>query len=105
MRETGKNSVAVKVVYFGLVRNAVKKAEETVELPAGSTVRDLVDVLCGRHGAALRDAILTADGTPGSSVMLLLDGTNILRRSGLDTAIVDDGSLHVLLTTTAMSGG
>jgi hypothetical protein len=37
--------------------------------------------------------------------MLVLDGTNILRGDGLDTAIVDDGSLHVLLTTTGMSGG
>lgn len=37
--------------------------------------------------------------------MLLLDGTNILYREGLDTVIAGDESLHVLLTTTAMAGG
>jgi hypothetical protein len=37
--------------------------------------------------------------------MVLLDGTNILSRQGLDTRIGDERSMHVLVTTTAMAGG
>ncbi|MEO6162819.1 MAG: MoaD/ThiS family protein [Candidatus Binatia bacterium] len=99
------NNMRIKVFYFGLVRNVVKVSEETVTLPEGSTVRELVEILCQKHGAALRDAIFTADGTLGSSAMLVLDGINVLRRDGLATAITGGESMHVLLTTTAMAGG
>lgn len=109
MNVTSKSSVVnntrIKVFYFGLVRNAVKVSEETITLPEGATVRELVEILCQKHGAALRDAIFTADGTLGSSVMLVLDGINVLHRDGLATAIAGGESMHVLLTTTAMAGG
>jgi molybdopterin converting factor small subunit len=108
MNKTANKAAAlttIQVVYFGLVRNVVKQGEETVSLPVGSTVRELVEMLCQKHGAALRDAIFTADGTLGSSVMLVLDGTNVLNRQGLDTTISGEQSMHVLLTTTAMAGG
>jgi molybdopterin converting factor small subunit len=98
-------SITIQVIYFGLVRNVVKQGEETVSLPIGSTVRELVEMLCQKHGAALRDAIFTADGTLGSSVMLVLDGTNVLSRQGLDTTISGEREMHMLLTTTAMAGG
>lgn len=103
--DSPENPTTIDVVYFGLVRNVVKEAEETVNVPAGSTVRGLIEILCRKHGEALRGALFTADGTLGSSVMVLLDGTNILHRNGLDTKIDGEQSLHVLLTTTAMAGG
>jgi molybdopterin converting factor small subunit len=106
--ETGKPAAAmttIQVVYFGLVRNVVNQGEETLSLAVGSTVRQLMEALCEKHGAALRDAIFTADGTLGSSVMLVLDGTNVLSRQGLETPIGAAQSMHVLLTTTAMAGG
>lgn len=103
--KSAPNPTTIEVVYFGLVRNVVKQAEETVTIPAGSTVRELVEILCRKHGEALRDALFTADGTLVSSVMVLLDGTNVLYRKGLDTEIDGEQSMHVLLTTTAMAGG
>lgn len=99
------NNTTIKIFYFGLVRNVVKVSEEIVTLAEGSTVRELAELLCQKHGAALRDALFTADGTLGSSVMLVLDGINVLRCDGLATAITGGESLHVLLTTTAMAGG
>lgn len=98
-------TTTIEIVYFGLVRNAVKPSEEKVTIAAGSTVRQLVEILCQRHGPALRDALFTADGTLGSSAMLILDGTNVLYRQGLETPIGGEQALHVLLTTTAMAGG
>jgi molybdopterin converting factor small subunit len=95
----------VRVLYFGLVRNFVKEAEEDISLPAGATVRELVEILCRKHGEALRDALFTVEGTLTANTILLLDGTNIQYASGLDTEIRDDQALHVLLTTTALAGG
>ncbi len=99
------NRTKVRVLYFGLVRNVVKEAEETIDLPAGSKVRDLLKILCEKHGEALRDALFTVEGTLTANTMLLLDGTNVLYSEGLDTAIGNDQSMHVLLTTTALAGG
>jgi molybdopterin converting factor small subunit len=95
----------VRVLYFGLVRNVVKEGEEEIDLPAGSKVRDLLDVLCEKHGEALCDALFTVEKTLTANTMLLLDGTNVLYSQGLDTIIGDDQSMHVLLTTTALAGG
>ena len=95
----------VRVLYFGLVRNVVKEAEEDISLPAGATVRALVEILCQKHGEALRDALFTVEGTLTANTILLLDGTNIQYARGLDTEIGDDQSLHILLTTTALAGG
>lgn len=97
--------MTIQVLYFGLVRNVVKDAEETVTLPAGATVGDLLDSLCKKHGEVLRDALFTVEGTLIANAIILLDGTNIFFTNGLDTEIDSQQSLHVLLTTTAMAGG
>jgi molybdopterin converting factor small subunit len=95
----------IQVLYFGLVRNVVKQAEETVVLPVGATVGDLLDILCKKHGDPLRDALFTVEETLIANAIVLLDGTNIFYSKGLDTEIDSQKSLHVLLTTTAMAGG
>ena len=95
----------VRVLYFGLVRNVVKEAEEDISLPAGATVRALVEILCQKHGEALRDALFTVEGTLTANTILLLDGTNVQYARGLDTEIGADQALHILLTTTALAGG
>jgi molybdopterin converting factor small subunit len=102
---SGGETTTVRVLYFGLVRNVVKEAEEEIVLPAGSKVKDLLEILCRKHGGALRDALFTVEGTLTANTMLLLDGTNVLYAQGLDTEIGGDQSLHVLLTTTALAGG
>ena len=95
----------VRVLYFGLVRNVVKEAEEDISLPAGATVKELVEILCQKHGEALRDALFTVEGTLTANTILLLDGTNVQYSRGLETEIGVDQALHVLLTTTALAGG
>ena len=103
--DSAPNRVKVRVLYFGLVRNVVKEAEEEVTLPAGATVKDLLELLCRKHGEALHDALFTVEGTLTANTMLLLDGTNVLYTQGLETIISNDQSMHVLLTTTALAGG
>ncbi len=95
----------VRILYFGLVRNVVKEAEEDISLPAGSTVGVLIEMLCNKHGEALRDALFTVEGTLTANTILLLDGTNVQYSRGLDTEIGADQAFHILLTTTALAGG
>ena len=95
----------IQVLYFGLVRNVVKEGEDRVMTPPRATVRDILKILCQRHGEPLRDALFTVEGTLTANTMILLDGTNIFYAQGLDTVIDGRQSLHVLLTTTAMAGG
>ena len=103
--EYSAHGIKVRVLYFGLVRNVVKEAEEEVTLPAGAKVRDLLETLCRKHGEGLRDALFTVEGTLTANTMLLLDGSNVLYSQGLETLISNDQSMHVLLTTTALAGG
>ena len=100
-----RNQTTIQVLYFGLVRNVVKEGEDTVTVPAGATVRELLDILCQKHGDPLRNALFTVEGTLIANALILLDGSNILYTNGLDTEIDSQQSLHVLLTTTAMAGG
>ena len=104
-KKSAVEHTTVRVLYFGLVRNVVKEAEEDIPMPAGATVRELVEILCRKHGEALRDALFTVEGTLTANTILLLDGTNIQYSRGLDTEIGDDQALHILLTTTALAGG
>lgn len=100
-----KKKLAIEVVYFGLIRNAVSAAEETVTVAEGATVRDLFHLLCERHGERFRDALFTVEETLLPNAIVLLDGSNILNEKGLETKIDDKRSTHILLTTTAIGGG
>ncbi len=100
-----KDVMTIQVLYFGLVRNIVRVAEETVTLPIGTTVRDLFDFLFKKYGDPFRDAFFTSDGTLVANAIILLDGSNILYRKGVDTEIDHQSSTHIMLTMTAIGGG
>lgn len=97
--------MTIAVHYFGLIRNLARVAEEAVSLPEGATVRQLFDILAGKHGEAFRDALFTAEGTLLANAIVLLDGRNILYANGLDTEIAPQSTAHILLTMTAIGGG
>ncbi|MFQ5849579.1 MAG: MoaD/ThiS family protein [Candidatus Binatia bacterium] len=97
--------MTIQVLYFGLIRNVVKVAEEAVTLPIGATVRNLFDLLCEKYGDSFRDALFTAEGTLMANAIILLDGSNILYAKGVDTEINRESSAHILLTMTAIGGG
>ncbi len=78
-------STTVRVRYFAGARGAVGLHEETVAMPAGATVRDLVTELGGQHGEKLT-RVLTA-------CSFLLDGVAV---RDLSTALPDGGGVDVL---------
>lgn len=73
-------TTTVRVRYFAGARGAVGLNEETVAMPAGASVRDLVDELSGKHGEKLT-RVLTA-------CSFLLDGVAVRDQS----IVVPDGS-------------
>jgi molybdopterin synthase sulfur carrier subunit len=78
-------STTVRVRYFAGARGAVGHAEETVAMPAGATVRDLVVELSGKHGDKLT-RVLTA-------CSFLLDGVAVRDQS---TSLPDGSDVDVL---------
>jgi molybdopterin converting factor small subunit len=95
----------VRVLYFGPIQALARAPEDEVTLAPGATVRELVAELCARHGAAFREALLWPDGAPLPTVEILLDGSHIDHRAGMDTPIEDDGRVHVVIMPPAFGGG
>jgi molybdopterin converting factor subunit 1 len=60
--------VAVTVLLFAAAREAAGTAKETLDLPAGSTVAELAEMLAGRYGeslgAVLRRSAVWVNGEP-----------------------------------------
>jgi sulfur-carrier protein len=81
----GRVTTRVRVRYFAGARGAVGLAEETVAVPAGATVGDLVAELGGRHGEKLT-RVLTA-------CSFLLDGVAV---RDLSTTVPDGAGVDVL---------
>lgn len=98
--------VSVRVLYFGLTRPAASTGEETLQLAAGATVRQLVGALIERHGVAFRESLFWEDGEPLPFVTVLLDGRDIFHLRGLDTPLPAGGTVaQIVLMPAAMGGG
>ncbi|MGQ9543083.1 MAG: MoaD/ThiS family protein [Candidatus Bathyarchaeia archaeon] len=80
----------VKVRYFATLREIVSKAEETLTLPEGMTVKGLLEILSERYGEAFRDYVFDR-GTmePSLNLNFLLDGKNITVLKGMETALYE----------------
>lgn len=70
--ESGRSDVtlnSVRVRYFAGARAATGHDEETIQIPAGTTVRDLIITLRERHGEQLAKVLAAAS--------FLLDGVAV----------------------------
>lgn len=104
-KASSMESVTIKVLYFGQIKEAVSVTEESVELAEGASVRDLISVLGERHGPAFRETLFSSEDSLVPNAIILLDGANILHRDGMETRIERDGLTHILLMTSAVGGG
>ena len=62
--------------YFGQLRQTARIGSEACDVPDGSTVRDFLETLAGRHGEAF-GLIVFADDCLRPSVMVLVNGSAI----------------------------
>jgi len=67
----------IKVQYYALIRESVKKEEERVELAEGSCLRDLLERLIGEYGADFKDLFFEKNGDVAHRILMFIDGAEV----------------------------
>ena len=87
----------VDVQFFAAVRELVGLREETLELPNGSTVKNLLDVLVERHGQSLRNYIYDPKSDElRRSLQVLVGDKPTSALNGLSTELTDGCVLAII---------
>ena len=94
--------IQVKVNFFATVRMYANVKGVSLQLPEGSTTRDMIGALLGRFGSAFDDYMVDDDGNLHHHVVVLRNGRGIDILGGLDTKMSDDDSIALL---PAIGGG
>ncbi|MBS7622292.1 MoaD family protein [Candidatus Bathyarchaeota archaeon] len=80
----------VKARYFAAVREIVGKSEEDFDLPDGTTVHSLLNILSSKYGEPLRSYIFPRRaGELSPNLNLLLDGKNVAMMDGVETILYE----------------
>ena len=95
----------LKILYYGLIQNSVRKREEQLTLPAGAKVGQLVDSLAEKYGEGFKNNLLDVAGGLRANVTILLDNTNVSELKGLDTEIKDVKEAALVVTIPQFGGG
>jgi len=96
---------SVTVSYFGAIQSLVPRRVEAVTLSARSTVRSVLEALAARHGAAITEALVGPDGDLLPNTLLMLNGSNVLHREGLETVVEAGAALRVVVLPAFTGGG
>ena len=87
----------VNVQFFAAVRELVGLREETLELPNGSTVKNLLDLLVERHGQSLRNYIYDPKSDElRRSLQVLVGDKPTSALNGLSTELTDGCVLAII---------
>lgn len=81
------NTLIVRVKFMGDLRAIVGKRETVTEVPAGSTVKDLLSSLSNSFGKAFSSRVFNPKGSIEHYVLVFLNGKNIKDLQGLGTTL------------------
>jgi hypothetical protein len=95
----------IQVSYAGLLRHVVPVADETIDVPHGSNVRDLLLAIAARHGNDVREMLFVGADQLVPNAIVLLDGTDVTHLEGLNTPLSAGGITQVLVMNPATGGG
>ena len=97
--ETEKQSpnpwIKVKLVYVGMIRRLLGRGEEELQVPAGITLRALLEHLISLNGPELRKHLFTEQGEMMPTANLMVDGLNPMRREGPGMRLCEEGDTQV----------
>ncbi len=79
----------VKLQYFASVRELVDLREEVIDVPIGTDVSGLLDVLAAKHGDRLREYLFDRKGSPRPHLQFILDEKSISETGGFSTVLTD----------------
>ena len=98
-------SLQIQVLYYGLMKRTAGCAGETIELPGGGVLTDLVKALVSRHGPSMENLLLTGDGELRAEAAVLVNGRNAVTLQGLATPLQEEDEAAIVLLAPALTGG
>ncbi len=93
--DSQEGRIKVKLAYVGMIRRLLGRREEELEVPAGITLRDLLERLISLNGPELRERLFTQVGEIMPTANLMVDGLNPMSRGGLDMRLCEEGETEV----------
>jgi len=86
----------VELRYYAMVRDAAGKRDETLSLPDGATVKDLINHLIALYGDRFRGYVYDDDGRPLDYLMFSVNEVDIRSLNGFDTVLRDGDRVLVM---------
>jgi molybdopterin converting factor small subunit len=95
-RKVSCHSMIVKVILMGELQRSVGKREVAVELPEGSTVQRLAEILLPRCGTAFARHALTKEGSFQPHLAVFINGVQMGNLNGTQT-VLTGGEVELML--------
>ena len=86
----------VKIYYFASVREVVNMREESLDVPSGTNVRKLLDLIAARHGDKLKEYLLDEAGNPRSYLQFILNEKSIAETGGFSTELTEGSTFAII---------
>ncbi|KON30463.1 hypothetical protein AC482_03810 [miscellaneous Crenarchaeota group-15 archaeon DG-45] len=86
----------IEVKFYAMLREIAGKRHERIEMPAKSSVRDLIDLLVDRYGGEFGRYIYDAEKRERRYLSYMLNGVNVNSLQGFDTPLSDGDVLSLL---------
>ncbi len=95
----------VSVEYMGLIGNVLQPNRQQYSVPAGSTVRTLLQTIKEKHGADVAGLFLKSDGSLRPTTEIYVNGCDIKKLREVDTLIGEESQVSVVVSLNAIPGG
>ena len=99
------NVLKIEIHYLGLTQDLLKLPGEKLELPSAVTICELFSILDRRHNNLVIESVIAANGDPLPNALILLNGSNILHQQGMETQIIENCKVQILLLPGFIGGG
>jgi len=86
----------VTVEYFASVRELINLREEVIEIPSGTTVKQLLGILAEKHGNDLKRYLFDEAGNPRSHLQFIIDEQPLLKTDGLSTVLKNSSVFAII---------
>ena len=86
----------VEVKYYAMIREATGTRVETLEVPEGSSVDDLLGLLVGMYKEGLSNFIYDEEKKVRDYLSFMLNGLNVYSLKGMST-LLRDGDIFAIL--------
>jgi molybdopterin synthase sulfur carrier subunit len=86
----------VEVKYYAMLREASGRKREVFEVPEGSSVGDLMDLIVGKYGDPFHKYVYDSEKQVRDYLSFMLNGVSVSSLEGFGTALGDGDVLAIL---------